>query len=104
MQTGCLNKCGKIKKETIGMQTENSGSFQRKKQEETKRLSHDEGRVAPDIGGNEYTAAFILYCQKTLDNFRRIYASTAESDSGLASSFPSNSRLGSESKNDKFEL
>src|SRR5215469_5139973 len=87
------------------MQTENSGFSQRKKQEETKRITDDESRVIPDTGGNEYTAAFILYCQKTLDNFRRIYASdAAESSSGLTSSSTSGSRLRSEPENDTFEL
>jgi hypothetical protein len=57
------------------MPTENSGSSQYKKQEDPKKISEAGHGTSPDLGGNEYTAAFILYCQKTLDNFRRMYAS-----------------------------
>ena len=46
------------------MQTGNSGSSQNKKQEDIKKIGDSESRVIPDTGGNEYTAAFILYCQK----------------------------------------
>jgi hypothetical protein len=100
------------------MQTENSGSSQNNKQEDIKRVNDSERKVGPETGGNEYTAAFILYCQKTLDNFRQVYASDAEaglgssselglgssssSSSGLGSS--SSSGLGSEPENDEFEL
>jgi hypothetical protein len=98
----------KERRRQLSMQAENSGSSQNKRQEDAKKISDGESRVVPDTGGNEYTAAFILYCQKTLDNFRRIYASDTGSGfgsgSGLASSSTSSLRLGSEPENGKFEL
>src|SRR6266480_211327 len=108
----------KEKKGIISMQAENSGSSQDKKQEDTKRVHDNESRVGPDTGGNEYTAAFVLYCQKTLDNFRHVYgdmhaseagsgfssSSSSSSSSGLGSSFGSSSGFEPESEDDDFEL
>ena len=86
------------------MQTENSGSSQNKRQEDTKKVRNSEAEVDSDAGGNEYTAAFILYCQKTLDSFRRIYGDTyaSEAGPGFGSSFGSG--LEPESEDDEFEL
>ncbi len=106
------------------MQKENSGSSQDKKQEDTKQMQNSGSGASPDVGGNEYTAAFILYCQKTLDNFRSVYGDMYSSEAALGSgsvpalgpvpgssfSFGSgpSSSFGSEpepeSENDEFEL
>ena len=104
------------------MQKENSGSSQDKKQEDTKKMQNSGSGASPDVGGNEYTAAFILYCQKTLDNFRSVYGDMYSSEAALGSgpvpmlgpsglfSFgagPSSSAsFGSDpaSENDEFEL
>jgi len=86
------------------MQTENSGSSQDKKQEDAKKVHNSEAEVGSDAGGNEYTAAFILYCQKTLDNFRRVYDDSYASEAvpGFGSSFGSG--FEPESENEEFEL
>jgi hypothetical protein len=96
------------------MQKENSGSSQNRKQESMKRQPKSGSGASPGVGGNEYTAAFILYCQKTLDNFRRIYEEAYASEAtlglglppGLGSSsgpgFTPNSRSRSESVDDEF--
>src|SRR5438445_9096446 len=106
----------KQKKETISMQKENSGSSQDKKQEETKQMQNSGSGASPDVGGNEYTAAFILYCQKTLDNFRSVYGDMYSSEAALGSgsvpvpgssfSFGSgpSASFGSEPENDELEL
>jgi hypothetical protein len=83
------------------MQKENSGSSQNRKQENMKKQPKSGSGAIPDVGGNEYTAAFILYCQKTLDNFRRVYDEAYNSGAAFDPGFPSglgstpNSRSGS---------
>jgi hypothetical protein len=92
----------------MGMQKENSGSSQNRKQENMKKQPKSGSGAIPDVGGNEYTAAFILYCQKTLDNFRRVYEEAYASGTAFGPGFPSvlgstpNSRSGS--VGDKVEL
>ena len=90
------------------MQKENSGSFQNRKQESMKKQPKSGSGASPDVGGNEYTAAFILYCQKTLDNFRRVYEEAYASETALGPGFPPglgstpNSRSRSESIDDEL--
>ena len=87
------------------MQTENPGSSQNKKQEDTKKMHDSEAEVgSSDAGGNEYTAAFILYCQKTLDSFRHVYGDTYASEAGPGFGFSFGSGLEPESEDDKLEL
>ena len=70
------------------MQKENSGSSQNRKQGSMKKQPRSGSGASPDVGGNEYTAAFILYCQKTLDNFRRVYEEAYASGAALGPGFP----------------
>ncbi len=70
------------------MQKENSGSSQNCKQGSMKKQPKSGSGASPDVGGNEYTAAFILYCQKTLDNFRRVYEEAYLLETALGPGFP----------------
>src|SRR5579872_3183549 len=64
------------------MQTRIYGFSHNEKEEDLKRVHNSENGVDLDVSGNKYCAAFMAYCQKTIETFPRMCSDQSASQPG----------------------